>query len=171
MARQTSLRRCSIGTRSRLRFSSSLLSFRTQVRCTGLISAHRRTRGLTAIASLHTVWEYVQPQISQLIEEEKKNAHECSVVQAQSYADQKRLAKINAKKKFFRDRLAEVRDDHTDAKVQDYLPSLADFCRLPIVREFWDDPSFAISPTRQKEYIDKWRERFEEILELSLIHI
>ena len=167
MARETSLRRCSIGTRSRLRFSSSLLSFRTQVRCTGLISAHRRTRGLTAIASLHTVWEYVQPQISQLIEEEKKNAHECSVVQVQSYADQKRLAKINAKKKFFRDRLAEVRDDHTDAKVQDYLPSLADFCRLPIVREFWDDPSFAISPTRQKEYIDKWRERFEEILEVA----
>ena len=66
-----------------------------------------------------------------------------------------------------RDRLAEIRDDHTDAKVQDYLPSFAGFCRLPIVRDFWDDPEFGVSPSRKKEDIDKWRERFEEILEVA----
>ena len=122
-------------------------------------------RVLIALASPHTVWAYVQPQIPQLIEEEKKSAHEYSVAQALCDANRKRNEKIDAKKKFFRTRLAKLRDSYTDADVQDYLPNLADFCRLPTVREFWDNPEFAISPSHKKEDIDKWRERFEEILE------
>ena len=123
-------------------------------------------RDLTLSASLHTVWEYVRPQIPQLIEEEKKSAHEYSIARAVSDASRKRAEKIDAKKKFFRTRLAKIRDSHTDVEVQDYLPNLADFCRLPIVRDFWDDPKFGVSPSRKKEDIDKWRKRFEEILEV-----
>ena len=163
---ETSLRRRSTGTRSRLRSSHSLLSFRTQVRDTRETSAHASTRVRADFAALRAVWEYVHPQIPQLIEEEKKRAHEHSIAQARSDARRKRNEKIDAKKKFFRTRLAKIRESYTDAIVQDYLPSLADFCRLPIVRDFWDDPEFAVTPSRKKEDIDKWRERFEEILEV-----
>ncbi|KWU43942.1 hypothetical protein RHOSPDRAFT_34562 [Rhodotorula sp. JG-1b] len=112
------------------------------------------------------VWEYVRPQIPQLMEEERKSAHEHNIAQARSDARRNRTKKIDAKKNFFRTRLAKIRDSYTDAKVQDYLPNLADFCRLPIVRDFWDDPEFGVSPSRKKEDIDQWRERFEEILEV-----
>ena len=45
------------------------------------------------------------------------------------------------------------------------LPIFADFCTLPVVCDFWDDPDFAVDPAQEEADLAKWSERFDEILE------
>ncbi|KWU43948.1 hypothetical protein RHOSPDRAFT_34570 [Rhodotorula sp. JG-1b] len=108
---------------------------------------------------------YVLPQISELVDAEKKKSEEANVRQADMDADRERLAIFQIKKQFFQARLDKIRDAVPTLKARYYLPILADFCTLPVVCELWDDPAFAIDPAQEEADLAKWSNRFDEILE------
>ncbi|GAA5867594.1 hypothetical protein JCM3774_001522 [Rhodotorula dairenensis] len=110
------------------------------------------------------VWEYVQPQIVELIKEEKEAARQRKLDEVKAKAIHERALKVDTKKTFFRDRLDKIRDCYTNLAVRAYLPNLPDFCLLPVVCDFWDDPAFAISPSRERADLKKWEGRLDEIL-------
>lgn len=80
-------------------------------------------------------------------------------------ADRERLAIFQIKKRFFQARLDKSHNAHSGPTARDYLPILADFCTLPVVSDFWDNPAFAVDPAQEDADLEKWGERIDEILE------
>ncbi|GAA5985241.1 hypothetical protein JCM10908_002581 [Rhodotorula pacifica] len=108
------------------------------------------------------VWKYVEPQISALVEEEKQHAQQLATDKVKADAARKHAALREAKQQFFRDRLNEIREKQSDERARDYLPRLADFCMLQVVRDFYDDPTFAIKSENKSADLKKWEERLDE---------